>query len=145
MVSLSALNRTTNESSFEKTSGLQRILCFYFLEHFGLYKFSSQSTHRNFKSFSCWLGRHRNSLSFGQWNSEGFPKDNMCWAQSLGLWRGKITGLGRYYSTLPNKACYQMLSPGCLPGHHTKREWSVGWRKPLFEGNSTRMTHVKEL
>lgn len=70
----------------------------------------------------------------------------MCWPQSLALWRGKITGLGRYYSTLPNKACYQMLSPGCLPGQHTKMEQSVGWRKSVFEGcYSTLKTQVREL
>lgn len=68
-------------------------------------------------------------MSIGHWESVAFPRDKMCWAWCLRLWRNKITGLGtKYYSTWPNRACYQILSTGCLPGQRTKkrRVWDRG-------------------
>lgn len=75
-----------------------------------------------------------------------FPRDKMCWAWSLRLWRNKITGLGtKYYSTWPNRACYQILSTGCLPGQHTRKE-QRGTEEIIIGGSySTLTTHVREL
>lgn len=134
--------------SFEETFGFQfrdDFICAFspqFLECVNVFR--EQPANRSFKS-SSWFGRSRKSITMGPETLRLSQETKLCRAWSRRSWRDKITGLGtKYYSTWPDKTCYQILSTGCLPGQCTKKG-ECGIEEIIIGGGySTLRTHVRE-